>query len=86
MIGDFISSAKGRHAAVEFSDESHLIDDLEFDSLDLVSFLAEIEDAWGFAISDEDFSVDRFATVGSVRSYIRERVVPQEDQGPASQR
>jgi acyl carrier protein len=73
LIDSFISQGMtvGR---VEYTDESTLIDDLGFDSLVFVAFLAAVEDSLGIAVPDEDFSIERFVTVGAVRSYVKAKM------------
>ncbi len=73
MIKTFTSEVMNA-AEIAYSDDSELVGDLGFDSLDLVSFLAQIEQSWNFVIPDEDFSIERFSTVGSVRKYIKNKI------------
>ncbi|MBR7831775.1 acyl carrier protein [Actinospica durhamensis] len=70
MITRFILETKGPAALVEFSDDTELIDGLGFDSVDLVSFMAWIENWTGSSIPDSDYSIGNFSTVGAVRRYI----------------
>ncbi|WP_282689602.1 MULTISPECIES: phosphopantetheine-binding protein [unclassified Streptomyces] len=74
LIGRFARNSGRGTAPTEFADSEALVADLGFDSLDLVEFLAQIEEAWGFTIPDEDFTLDTFATVGAVRTYINARI------------
>lgn len=53
--------------------EASFKDDLGADSLDVVEFIMEVEDAFGIEISDED--AENLSTVGDVVKYIEERLV-----------
>ncbi len=52
----------------EITPESHLVDDLGGDSLDLVELIMAFEEEYGVEISDED--ADKIKKVGDVLSYI----------------
>ena len=53
---------------VEIKPESHLVDDLGGDSLDLVELIMAFEEEYGVEISDED--ADKIKRVGDVLDYI----------------
>lgn len=50
--------------------ETHLKDDFDFDSLDMVEILMEIEQTFNIEIPDED--AEKAKTVGDIVSYIKE--------------
>lgn len=53
------------------TEETRLIEDLEFDSLAIMMMSMEIEDAFGFKFTE----FVKFETVGDVCEYLEERVV-----------
>jgi len=53
--------------------ESRFIDDLGFDSLDVVELMCDLEEEFGMDIPDED--TEKWVTVGDVISYVAERIV-----------
>lgn len=73
LIDSFISQGMTVDR-VEYTDESTLVGDLGFDSLVFVAFLAALEDSLGIAVPDEEFFIERFATVGAVRAYIKAKM------------
>ena len=48
--------------------DTNLVDDLGADSLDVVELIMELEDEFGFAISDEDAA--QLYTVGRIVDYL----------------
>ncbi len=50
--------------------ESSFVNDLGADSLDIVEFVMDLEDAFGVSIPDED--VQKMQTVGDAVKYIKE--------------
>ena len=52
--------------------ETHLMKDLEADSLDAVEIIMAIEDEFDFEVPDED--AERFQSVGDIVKYIEERI------------
>ena len=48
--------------------ETHFINDLNFDSLDVVEFTMSLEDAFGLSVPDED--AENLRTVGQVTEYV----------------
>ena len=52
------------------TEETRLIEDLEFDSLSIMMMSMEIEDKFGFEFTE----MVRFETVGDVCRYINERI------------
>jgi len=54
--------------------ESELREDLNFDSLDNMSLLFEIEKAFDIKISDPDVTDDNFSSIKKMVSYIERRL------------
>jgi acyl carrier protein len=52
--------------------ETHLMKDLEADSLDAVEIIMAIEDEFDFEVPDED--AEKFQSVGDIVKYIEERI------------
>lgn len=71
IIRGLTGSAYGRPTAA-LEDGTELVADLMLDSLDFVSLMTEVDERWALDIPDEDISVRRFATVGSLRAYVCE--------------
>ena len=57
-------------AAVQM--ETHLMKDLEADSLDAVEIIMAIEDEFDFEVPDED--AEKFQSVGDIVKYIEEKI------------
>lgn len=51
---------------------THLMKDLEADSLDAVEIIMAIEDEFGLEVSDED--AEKFQTIGDIVRYIEDTV------------
>ncbi len=52
------------------TDDAHFVKDLGFDSLDTVDLMMQLEQEFGIAIPDEDYS--KITTVRSLISYLTE--------------
>tara|TARA_B100000902_G_scaffold400039_1_gene474915 strand:+ start:10688 stop:10921 length:234 start_codon:yes stop_codon:yes gene_type:complete len=52
--------------------EAKLFDDLNFDSLDTVETVIEVEEAFDIVIEDED--TDSFETIQDILDYINDRI------------
>jgi acyl carrier protein len=57
--------------------KTHFVDDLGADSLDIMEFVMDIEDAFDISIPENDIREGMFKTVGQLISYIREKIEPQ---------
>jgi acyl carrier protein len=68
---EFIELVENTTGVRDVKEESHLIDDLGFDSLDLVELTMTIEEALGIEIPDED--VEKLFTVSDVIEYLKTR-------------
>ena len=58
--------------AGQLAPATHFINDLEFDSLDLVEFAMDVEDQFKVTVSDE--AAERMMTVGAVADYVAEQL------------
>jgi acyl carrier protein len=56
----------------EMKSESHILEDLGADSLDVVELVMAIEEAFDIEISDED--AEAMLTVGDIEKYVTTRV------------
>lgn len=62
--------------AERLADDSPLLGGLpEFDSMAVVNVVTMIEDEFGIVIDDDELSADVFATVGSLRSFVSQKLV-----------
>lgn len=52
---------------------THLMKDLEADSLDAVEIIMAIEDEFGFEVPDED--AEKFQVIGDIVKYVEEKMV-----------
>ena len=55
----------------KITDETHFVNDLQADSLDIAELVIDMEEAFGVQISDED--AQKIETVGQAIKYIEER-------------
>ena len=55
----------------DITNETHFIDDLNADSLDIVELIMALEEEFELEISDED--AEKITTVGSAVKYIEEK-------------
>ena len=55
----------------QISDETHFVNDLQADSLDMAELVIDLEEVFGTQISDED--AQQIQTVGQAIKYIQER-------------
>ena len=56
----------------KITDDTHFVNDLQADSLDMAELVIDLEEVFGTQISDED--AQKIETVGQAITYIRERV------------
>ena len=73
MVFDKIKEIIVEQLSVEEDDitmDTHLMKDLEADSLDAVEIIMAIEDEYGIEIPDED--AEKFQTVGDLVRYVEE--------------
>ena len=54
--------------AEEINETSHLIDDLELNSFDVLTIVSDFEDAYGVSIPDEQ--IMEFRTVADIEEYL----------------
>ena len=60
----------GLHPELKISTDTMLIDDAILDSLDVVSLVTDINDAYKINIGAEDVTRDNFNTLGSISALI----------------
>lgn len=60
----------GLHPELEISTDTRLIDDAILDSLDVVSLVTDINDAYKINIGAEDITRDNLNTLGSISALI----------------
>lgn len=70
-VRDLMSDQLGVDPA-EMKSESHILEDLGADSLDVVELVMAIEEAFDIEISDED--AEAMLTVGDIEKYVTTRV------------
>lgn len=70
LIGRLLASVLGEEAPPHVEGSDLLIQDLGVDSVGFVALLAELEELLGVSIPDEDFSLEKFATVGDLKRFI----------------
>ena len=56
-----------------FTDGTRLIDDKILNSLDIVSLVTDVNEAYGVNIGAEDIIPENFASIGEIRSLIERR-------------
>lgn len=56
------------------SDNSHLIEDLEYDSVDLMQLLIDIEDEFGIDFLNADLLTEKLSTVGEIFELLSGRI------------
>lgn len=56
----------------KITDDTHFVNDLQADSLDMAELVIDLEEVFGTQISDED--AQKIETVGQAITYIREHV------------
>lgn len=52
------------------TDNAHIVKDLGFDSLDVVDLMMQLEQEFGIAIPDEDYS--KISTISALLTYLEE--------------
>lgn len=66
---------------IELSEDILLIDDLGFDSLQLINLIVGIEDAFQIKFADADMLFDRFNRIGDLYSLIEELIMQDNGEG-----
>lgn len=54
----------------EFRDDLRFIEDLHFDSFDLIKLVVSVEEQFGFSFEDEDLLFENVNSVGGLVSYV----------------
>lgn len=58
-----------------WDDSTHLIGAIaEFDSMAVVTIITQLEQNYGFIIHDDEISAEVFATIGSLTSFIEQKI------------
>jgi len=67
-IRQIIAEQMGKDEA-DIAMDTHFVDDLGADSLDLFQIISELEEAFGMAFNQDD--LDKIATVGDAVNYVQ---------------
>ena len=74
ILSEHVSDTKTK-AFESLNEQTHMADDLEIESLDIVSIVIDIEDK--FSIEIDNDSIRKMSTVGSCLSLIQEKLCSQ---------
>lgn len=77
-INDIINSTIGKPDLLEITDETELVKDLGFSSLDFIILLVEIEERFNITIEAADISMDTFTNIASLIQYINKSMKGKE--------
>ena len=66
-----LAAKKADKPLEQVSEQSHFIDDLEFDSLDMMDFTMELEEEFELSVPDEE--AQKLMTVGQVINFVMSR-------------
>lgn len=69
-IRNVIRALKG-YDTVEIHDGTHLIDDLSFDSMEVMTLILRLEEELRISFRSEDLELERFVTFGRLLSTLR---------------
>jgi acyl carrier protein len=61
-----ISIVTGISGIVKIAPEDNLIEDVGFDSINMLELIGKIEEQFNISIKDEDFDIENFATIKSI--------------------
>ena len=67
-----LAAEKAGVPVLEVTPATHFVNDLEFDSLDIVEYAMEVEDFFKLTVPDE--AAEKMATVGEVVDFVVEQV------------
>ena len=87
MVFDKIKGIIAEQLGVEedaVKTETHLMKDLEADSLDAVEIIMAIEDEFDIEVPDED--AEKFQTVGDIIKYVEEKAEDSRSGKPVARR
>lgn len=70
-MNTILSILSDLHPEVDFDTETSLIDKDILDSFDIVSLVAEIDDAFGVAIPAEELTPENFNSAGAIYGLVR---------------
>ena len=72
ILGEILSLGS---RADRFTDQTQLLGSLpELDSMAVVSVITTIEERFGVMIGDDEISAETFATFGSLRTFVEEKL------------
>ena len=66
-----MAAEKAGVSVLEVTPGTHLVNDLEFDSLDEMEYAMEVEDEFKLSVPDEE--LDKFKTVGEVVDFVAQQ-------------
>jgi acyl carrier protein len=67
-----LAAEKAGVPAADITPATHFVNDLEFDSLDVVEYAMDVEDHFHFSVPDD--KADQLATVGEVIDFVVEQL------------
>ena len=59
----------------KFNEQLNLVEDLNFDSLDLISFLFEVQSKFNIKIPDEDIDSFKLFQIDNLCNYIQNKII-----------
>lgn len=79
-----IRSQSGRDAAEEFAPDSDLMEDLGFDSIQIMELFAVIEETYGITFTDYVSLLDSLDSVSAFTDYVSELILSVRGEGSVS--
>lgn len=79
-----IRSQSGRNAAEEFTPDSDLMEDLGFDSIQIMELFAVIEETYGITFTDYVSLLDSLDSVSAFTDYVSELILSVRGEGSVS--
>ena len=74
ILKEIIYNILNKNDSVIINDKTTLIDDLGFDSIQLVSLIVEIECTFGIELDDEDLEIRKITKYGSLKQLIENKI------------
>lgn len=65
-----IDKSKGIDVNYEFSDDTNLIEDLNFDSLQMIELMVNIENQFDIEIDEEELVIENFIYYGQLKKFL----------------
>lgn len=69
---DLLEILTNLHPDLDFTTETHLIDDKLLDSFDIMTIVAEVNEAYGVAIPAEEITPENFNSARALYALIRQ--------------